>query len=205
MPFDTHTWERFFTSAVRFSNICGTQGLVEKCPTVQYSPGCGFWLFFENLNTFAIPPPSEWLICQAAFHVNLTPEMMVWGHVGVCWHRSSWTPGSGEASPTIWSCYANFKSSISLEIYCFHGLWTWKYLHSMAKLSSWLHHWRQSISHLNEFSFSHTLLCYFTLSNARPFCSSIKGRTTAINGLKAIWLLAWHFNNILVTTWRNRG
>jgi hypothetical protein len=31
---------------------------------------------------------------------------------------------SGEASPTIWSCYANFKSSlfISLEIDCFHGL-----------------------------------------------------------------------------------
>ena len=30
---------------------------------------------------------------------------------------------SGEASPTIWSCYANFKSSllISLEIDCFHG------------------------------------------------------------------------------------
>ena len=31
---------------------------------------------------------------------------------------------SGVASPTIWSCYANFKSSlfISLEIDCFHGL-----------------------------------------------------------------------------------
>ena len=30
---------------------------------------------------------------------------------------------SGEANPTIWSCYANFKSLfISLEIYCFHGL-----------------------------------------------------------------------------------
>ena len=32
---------------------------------------------------------------------------------------------SGEASPTIWSCYANFKSLslfISLEIDCFHGL-----------------------------------------------------------------------------------
>ena len=32
---------------------------------------------------------------------------------------------SGVASPTIWSCYANFKSLslfISLEIDCFHGL-----------------------------------------------------------------------------------
>jgi hypothetical protein len=34
---------------------------------------------------------------------------------------------SGVASPTIWSCYANFKSLsllISLEIDCFHGLLT---------------------------------------------------------------------------------
>jgi hypothetical protein len=40
---------------------------------------------------------------------------------------------SGEASLKIWSCYANFKSSllISLEIDCFHGLLTRKYLHSM--------------------------------------------------------------------------
>jgi hypothetical protein len=33
---------------------------------------------------------------------------------------------SGEASPTIWSCYANFKSLslfISLEIDCFHGVY----------------------------------------------------------------------------------
>jgi hypothetical protein len=31
---------------------------------------------------------------------------------------------SGEASPTIWLCYANVKSSsfISLAIDCFHGL-----------------------------------------------------------------------------------
>ena len=31
----------------------------------------------------------------------------------------------GEASPIIWSCYANYKSLslfISLEIDCFHGL-----------------------------------------------------------------------------------
>jgi hypothetical protein len=43
---------------------------------------------------------------------------------------------SGVASPTIWSCYANIKSLslfISLEIDCFHGLWTRKYLHSMTK------------------------------------------------------------------------
>jgi hypothetical protein len=47
---------------------------------------------------------------------------------------------SGVASPTIWSCYANIKSLslfISLEIDCFHGLWTRKYLHSMTKLSGW--------------------------------------------------------------------
>ena len=34
-------------------------------------------------------------------------------------------PSSGEASLTIWSCYANFKSFslfISLEIACFHSL-----------------------------------------------------------------------------------
>ena len=51
---------------------------------------------------------------------------------------------SGIASPTIWSCYANFKPLsllISLEIDCFHGLWTRKYLHSMTKLSGWLRHW----------------------------------------------------------------
>jgi hypothetical protein len=51
---------------------------------------------------------------------------------------------SGEVSPTIWSCYANFKwlsLFISLEIYCVHGLWTWKYLQSMTKLSGWLRHW----------------------------------------------------------------
>ena len=30
---------------------------------------------------------------------------------------------------------------ISLEIDCFHGLWTRKYLHSMTKLSGWLRHW----------------------------------------------------------------
>jgi hypothetical protein len=53
---------------------------------------------------------------------------------------------SGEASPTISSCYANFKSSlfISLEIDCFHGLWTRKYLHSMTKLSGWLRHCAES-------------------------------------------------------------
>ena len=42
---------------------------------------------------------------------------------------------SGEASPTIWSCYANFKSLslfISLEFDCFYSLWTQKYLHSMT-------------------------------------------------------------------------
>ena len=39
---------------------------------------------------------------------------------------------SGEASPTIWSFYANFKSFISLKIDCFHSLWTRKYLHSIT-------------------------------------------------------------------------
>jgi hypothetical protein len=48
---------------------------------------------------------------------------------------------SGEASPTIWSFYANFKSFISLKIDCFHSLWTRKYLHSITKLSGWLRHW----------------------------------------------------------------
>ena len=36
----------------------------------------------------------------------------------------------------IWSCYANLRSLslfISLEIDCFLGLWTQKYLHSMTK------------------------------------------------------------------------
>jgi hypothetical protein len=51
---------------------------------------------------------------------------------------------SGEASSKIWSCYANFKSLslfISLEIDCFHGQLTRKYLHSMTKLSRWLRYW----------------------------------------------------------------
>jgi hypothetical protein len=52
----------------------------------------------------------------------------------------------GEASPKIWSCYAHFKSSlfISLEIDCFHGQLTRKYLHSMTKLSGWLRYWAGS-------------------------------------------------------------
>ena len=51
-------------------------------------------------------------------------------------------PWSGEASLKIWSCYANFKSSLfnSLKMHCFYGLWTQKYLHSMTKLSGWLRH-----------------------------------------------------------------
>ena len=53
---------------------------------------------------------------------------------------------SGEASPKIWSCYAHFKSSlfISLEIDCFHGQLTRKYLPSMTKLSGWLRYWAGS-------------------------------------------------------------
>jgi hypothetical protein len=37
--------------------------------------------------------------------------------------RGSMVAFFGEASPIIWSCYANYKSLfISLEIDCFHGL-----------------------------------------------------------------------------------
>jgi hypothetical protein len=68
-------------------------------------------------------------ICYWKFEGNLNTHVPIWAQQ------------SGEASPTIWPCYANFKSLslfISSEIDCFHRLWTWKYLHSMTKLSGWL-------------------------------------------------------------------
>jgi hypothetical protein len=50
---------------------------------------------------------------------------------------------SGVASPTIWSCYANISVFIDRENNRFLKKWImimiW-YLHSMTKLSGWLHH-----------------------------------------------------------------
>ena len=53
---------------------------------------------------------------------------------------------SGVASPTIWSCYANISVFIDRENNRFLKKWImmiW-YLHSMTKLSGWLHHCSQN-------------------------------------------------------------
>ena len=48
---------------------------------------------------------------------------------------------SGEVSPKFGHGNANFKSLlIYLDIDCFYGLSTQKYLHSMTKLTEWLRH-----------------------------------------------------------------
>jgi hypothetical protein len=120
-------WVLFFKLCIIFTSMYFASSLYTNAPVWN----C---LNTQSSNVLCL---FVWRVQVVAGYQRIEPHALTRQELAMAW-------ASGEASPTIWSCYANFKSIfIYLHIDCFHGVWIWtrKYLHSMTKLSGWLRHW----------------------------------------------------------------